>query len=163
MNRALKNMSLSALLVVFSLGVFGWAVATADFAVRADEADSAEVRPHPVDEDMHHFMEYVFEPNYKRLRASMADAPQDKQTWKAIKGDALTLAECANLLLLRVPDEGAKDWRQQSVAVRAHGAELYQAARQSNYDSAHKAFVAMLHRCNACHKQFADGKHQLQP
>ena len=34
----------------------------------------------PVDDEMHHFMEYVFEPNYKRLKASMAAEPTGKQT-----------------------------------------------------------------------------------
>ncbi len=163
MRRASRIISLSALLVVISLGVFGWADATGDLSVTVEEAKSAESSPHPVDEDIHHFMEYVFEPNYKRLKARMADAPKDTKAWKAIKGDSLTLAECANLLLLRVPDEDTDEWRKQSVAVRAHGAELYRAARKNDYTAARKAFVTMLHECNTCHKKFADGEHQLQP
>ncbi len=119
--------------------------------------------PKPVDESMHHFMEYVFEPNYKRLKAAMSEAPKSKADWKAVKGDSLTLAEGANLLLLRAPEENGDDWRRLSVEVRQHGGALYQAARKSDYDSAHKAYVNMLHNCNACHKQFADGKHQLKP
>lgn len=125
--------------------------------------DTTAAAPQPVDDSMHHFMEYVFEPNYKRLKVGMADEPADKAAWKAIKGDALTLAEGANLLLFRAPEEGAEQWRQLSVAVRQHGGELYQAARQSDYTTARKAYLTMLNNCNQCHKQFADGEHQLTP
>ena len=119
--------------------------------------------PQPVDESMHHFMEYVFEPNYKRLKVSMASEPKDKQTWKGIKGDALTLAEATNLLMKRGPKQNGYAWAPLSVAVRTRGSELYQAARKSDYTAARKAYTAMLTQCNACHKQYADGKHQLQP
>lgn len=163
MRKASRTTSLSALFIVITVGVFGWAMTTGDFSVRAEEAKSAGTSQQPVADDMHHFMEYVFEPNYKRLKAGMADETNDKKAWKAIKGDSLTLAEGANLLLIRVPDEGAHEWRKLSVAVRAHGGELYQAARKSDYTAARKAYVMMLNKCNTCHKQFADGEHQLEP
>jgi cytochrome c553 len=119
--------------------------------------------PQPVDESMHHFMEYVFEPNYKRLKVSLASEPKDKQTWKGIKGDALTLAEATNLLMTRGPKQNGYAWAPLSVAVRTHGSELYQAARKSDYTAARKAYTTMLTNCNACHEKYADGKHQLQP
>lgn len=158
-----KLISLSVLFVLVSLAVIGLGMAAGGSSVGARKATSATNGPHPVDDDMHHFMEYVFEPNYKRLKGGMANAPNDKKAWKAIKGDALTLAECANLLLMRVPDEDADTWRKLSVAVRMHGGELYQAARKSDYATARKQYVSMLNKCNSCHKQFADGKHQLAP
>ena len=163
MNRPSKKTTLSALLIATCLCLCTWVLATGDLPVRADAAKPAGASPHPVDDSMHHFMEYVFEPSYKRLKAGMAETTKDKKTWKAIKGDSLTLAECANLLLMRVPDENAREWRMRSVAVRAHGGELYQAARKSDDVAAGKAYAAMLNNCNACHKQFAEGKHQLQP
>ncbi len=163
MRKASGTTILSTLIVLITLGVFGWAMGTGDFSVRAEEVKSAGSSLHPVADDMHPFMEYVFEPNYKRLRAGMADEPKDKKAWKAIKGDSLTLAECANLLLMRVPDEDADEWRKLSVAVRAHGGELYRAARKSDYTAARKAYVTMLDKCNSCHKHFADGEHQLEP
>ena len=162
MTQTSKTIGLSASLVI-TLCAFGWALSSDDTSAGAPDAKVAAIMPRPVANDMHHFMEYVFEPNYKRLKAGMADEPKSKKAWKAIKGDALTLAECANLLLIRVPDEGADEWRKLSVAVRSHGDELYQAARKSNYASARNAYRNMLTKCNACHKQFADGKHQLQP
>ena len=158
-----RNFSPSAFLIVVSLLVFGWAVTTGNFSVSAEQQKAADSDPRPVDDDMHHFMEYVFAPSYERLKSEMADTPQDKKAWKAIKGESLTLAECANLLLLRAPDDNTDEWRNLSIAVRAQGAELYQAARQADYPAAQQAYVRMLKKCNACHNQFADGEHQLLP
>ena len=158
-----RTIWLTALLVASGLAVFGLTIDDGNVAVTASAAELADDGPQPVDDDMHHFMEYVFEPNYKRLQAEMAEPPKDKQAWKAIKGDALTLAECANLLLFRAPDEDAAEWQALSVAVRGDGGELYQAARNSDYPAARKAYEKMLNNCNACHKKFAEGKYQLKP
>ena len=92
----------------------------------------------------------------------MAREPADKQAWRAIKEDSLTLAECANLLAMRVPEDGYM-WKDISLRVRGQGSQLYQAARKSDYASARKAYTSMLQQCNACHKKFADGEHQLTP
>lgn len=130
--------------------------------VRAAAADDGATME-PVDESMHHFMEYLYEPRYKSLKAQLADPPADKAAWSVVKADSLTLAEGANLLLTRLPDEKVKNWKAHAVAVRASGGELYQAARKSDYATARKHYEHMLTRCNACHKEFADGKHQLKP
>jgi len=157
-----KTRILFSFLFLASLGIVTWTLVTVDSPVEADDAKPADNDIQPVDEDIHHFMEYVFEPNYKRLKAALATEPADKQAWKGIKGDALTLAECANLLMMRVPEDGYM-WKNMSMGVRGQGSQLYQAARKSDYTSARKAYVGMLQQCNACHKKFADGEHQLTP
>jgi len=117
----------------------------------------------PVDESMHEFMEYVFQPTYRRLKSSMANAPADGKGWKPIKADSLTLAEGGNLLLMRTPDKGAAEWNQHAVLVRELGGKLYRAAKKRDYAAAQTHYKAMLVSCNACHKTFADGKYQLKP
>lgn len=117
----------------------------------------------PVEPDMHEFMEYAFEPGYKRLKASLAAEPADKAAWKGIKGDSLTLAEAANLLIMRAPDKDSKEWTEMSIAVREAGGSLYQAAKKKDYKDARQHFEIMLKKCNACHDHFADGEHQLSP
>lgn len=117
----------------------------------------------PVEDSMHEFMEYVFQPPYKRLKASLASEPEDSRAWKVVKSDSLILAEVENLLLIRLPEEDAKAWACMSILTRDAGAELYQAARKRDYAAARKSFGAMLTKCNSCHKQFADGKYQLEP
>jgi hypothetical protein len=116
-----------------------------------------------VDASMHEFMEYHFQPTYLRLKAAMAKQPAGRAGWKPIKADAMILAEGGNLLLMRTPAKGGTDWNKWSIDVRTRGGELYRAATKSDYRSAQTHYRAMLTSCNACHKAFAKGKHQLKP
>ena len=134
-----------------------------DSSVQATPPADSQLAPRPVVEDMHQFMEYVFEPNYKTLRLHLAEAPSDKNAWKAIKAGSLSLAESGNLLLMRAPEEDGDQWRQLSAAVRGQGGELYQAARARDYQTSLVHYRAMIEQCNACHTRFADGEHQLKP
>jgi hypothetical protein len=145
-------------------GLF-WSVSTSSqpSLARADEAGRKAAAPAPVEEDMHEFMEYAFQPAYLRLQAAIAAEPKDNAGWKAIKADALGLAEGGNLLLLRPSADDAADWTAHSVQVRQLGSQLYAAARKKDFANARKSYEAMIVRCNACHDQFAGGEHQLEP
>lgn len=125
----------------------------------SDEGDAVE----PVEADMHEFMEYVFEPTFKRLVPAMAAAPANNQGWKSIKSDALILAEACNLLVSRQPEEDGADWVKHSVEVRDLGGQLYRAAKAKDFDKARQHYEAMVESCNACHRQFENGKHILKP
>ena len=129
----------------------------------AGETTASESIPRAVETSLHEFMEYVFEPPYKRLRELLAAEPAETRAWKAVKSDSLILAEAENLLLLRLPAEGANAWSRDAVATRDSGSQLYQAARAKDYPSARQSYLGMLDRCNTCHKHFAEGKHQLKP
>jgi hypothetical protein len=122
-------------------------------------ADKAEI----VEDSMHEFMEYVFQPTYRRLKVAMASEPQDNAGWKAIKSDSLILAESCNLLFVRTPEEDGADWDKYAAASRNDGGALYQAARAKDFAKATTAYKSMLDNCNACHRQFEDGKHILAP
>ncbi len=117
----------------------------------------------PVEKSMHEFMEYVFQPTYLRLKQSMATAPADNKGWKAIKSDSLILAESCNLLFSRAPEEGRADWVAHAKASREKGAALYAAGAKKDFAAAGTAWKTMLESCNACHRQFENGKHILQP
>jgi len=132
---------------------------TAVSVATVNGADEAEV----VEDSMHEFMEYVFQPTYKRLKVTMAVAPEDNNGWKAMKSDSLILAESCNLLFVRTPEDDAADWKKHAAASRVKGAELYQAAKDKDFVKATLAYKSMLNNCNACHRQFEDGKHILQP
>lgn len=130
---------------------------------RAESPSKSAAQPQPVEKDMHEFMEYVFQPTYKRLKLVMATAPADNAAWKGIKADSLILAEGGNLLLSRAPEKDAAAWNEISAAVREAGGQLYQAAKKKDYAAARPHYELMLKKCNACHDQFADGEHQLSP
>ena len=100
----------------------------------ATEANKEEAKPDttpvPVDDDMHHLMEYVFKPAYRSLKTSVATEPKERKEWSAVKAGALTLAESSNLLLHRLPEEDSENWIKLSIETREAGSELYQAARK---------------------------------
>ena len=129
--------------------------------VTARASKLADAAPQPVEDDMHEFMEYAFQPTYRRLKASMAKAPATTSDWKAIKADLLVLAEGGNLLLIRSP--GDDTWNKLAVAVRRAGGKLYKAAGKKDLQATQASYAALLNNCNACHREFADGKHQLTP
>ena len=120
-----------------------------------------EIVPVPV--NMHDFMEGMFQAPYRRLRPAMAAEPKDAAGWKAIRSDALILAEGSNLLLTRKPEKGADEWAKFSVASRDAGADMVKAAKAKDFAATKKAYTAMLGHCNACHKKFENGKHILAP
>jgi hypothetical protein len=124
-----------------------------------EQADKAV----PVETSMHDFMEGVFQGSYRRLKQAMSTDNKTNATWKAVRGEALTLAEGGNLLLLRKPKKDVSDWVRYSVASRDAGAELFKAAKKKDDAAAKKAYGTMLQHCNACHKQFDNGKNQLEP
>jgi len=151
--------SFALLLFLATAGWFCSEALTVHAVSIAEKKDAAE----PVEPDMHEFMEYVFQPTFKRLKPVMAAAPADNAGWKTIKADALILAEGGNLLLIRQPKEDAADWLKHSVQVRDFGGELYRAAKAKDYNSARKHYASMVQNCNACHQQFAGGEHILTP
>jgi hypothetical protein len=146
-----------------------WMAGTANIPSETAFASAPALRTapdtRPVEDDMHEFMEYVFEPTYLRLKASMKDEPKDNNAWKAIKSDSLILAEGGNLLLIRLPDdkEKAEVWREHSVSVRDFGGQLYRTAKKKDYEASVNHYLSMINRCNSCHDAFADGEHQLVP
>ena len=122
-----------------------------------------QVMPKPVDVNMHDFMEGVFQAPYRRLKVAMAMEPKDNAAWKGLRSDALILAEGGNLMLFRKPEKEIEAWVKYSVDSRDAGAELVLAAKKKDFATATDAYKRMLGHCNACHKQFNEGKNQLAP
>ena len=146
------------LMLVAAGGVWSQSSST-QAAVSSEKKDAAV----PVEPDMHEFMEYVFQPTFRRLKPAMSVVPADKKAWKAIKADALVLAEAGNLLLIREPKDEVADWVEHSVQVREFGGQLYRAAKAKDHATARKHYESMVKNCNACHHQFAGGEHILTP
>lgn len=151
-----------------SVGVVGfvggaWMLLAAQGPAPVSAAESQPSGQVAVEESMHEFMEYVYQPTYVRLKNTMAGLSGEKPDWKLAKADSLILAESGNLLLLRGPKEDREMWAQLSIATRDSGKELYQAARAKDATKAKAAYTTLIERCNACHDHFADGEHQLEP
>jgi hypothetical protein len=117
----------------------------------------------PLDVNMHDFMEGMFQVPYRRLKVAMEKEPADPSGWKALRSDALILAEACNLLLIRKPEKDVPDWIMYSVASRDAGADVIRGAKLKDFAASKEAYIRMLDHCNACHKQFENGKHILKP
>ena len=160
MKRVLGYLSVSAVALCGVAAIVFQGSATAGYSPVISPSEGDVV---PVEDSMHEFMEYVFQPTYLRLKQSMAAAPADNKGWKAIKSDSLILAESCNLLFGRKPAEHGEDWLKHATASKEFGVKLYGAAKAKKFDDATAAYKTMLDNCNACHKQFEEGKHILQP
>jgi len=162
--KPVKSFMLAAVVCLLAVVALRFSSDSGGKAFAANPSSAAPANEAKVVEDsMHEFMEYVFQPTYRRLKDSMAEEPVDNKGWKAIKSDSLILAESCNLLFVRLPAENAADWSKHAVASRTSGAELYQAARDKDFSKAGVAYKTMLNNCNACHRQFEEGKHILEP
>lgn len=164
----LKNKRLSIFAVCFAF----IAISVLVTAPSGADEKASEKHDHPhdatdhtviVEDSMHEFMEYVFQPTYKRLKVSMATEPTNRNGWKAIKSDSLILAESCNLLFVRAPDHDVEDWNKHTVKSREDGAKLYKAAGAKQFQEATAAYKSMLDNCNTCHRQFEKGRHILTP
>jgi hypothetical protein len=152
-----------ASVVVGTVSLVGLLLALPASRLPEAQAQTASAKAQPVEGDMHEFMEYMFQPTYKRLQKSIAAEPADKAGWKEIKADSLVLAESGNLLLHRGPKEDPAAWNDLSLAVRDDGGKLYQAAKAKDFKLARQHYERMITKCNACHDKFAEGEHQLTP
>lgn len=151
------NLSLVAAIIGFTgLGFVGWNT------VGAEPTANSPV-PKPVEDDMHEFMEYVFQLPYQRLRENMKSEPTQSSGWMAIKSDSLILAEGGNLLLIRGGGDDPAAWNEHAEQVRALGGQLYDTAKQKDFKAARGHYETLLNKCNSCHNKFADGEHQLKP
>ncbi|QJX00200.1 cytochrome c [Frigoriglobus tundricola] len=158
----MRSVVLLTALLVFALGGGSHTgVVPRSATARADEKPAPG--PVPVQTSMHDFMEGVFQGPYRRLKTGMAAEPKDNAGWKVIRSEALILAEGGNLLHARKPEKDVDQWVKFSTGTRDTGADLYKAAKAKDYAAAKKAYQAMLGQCNACHKLFDDGNHQLTP
>ena len=129
----------------------------------ADEDVKPAGKMQPVEDDVHEFMEYAFEPFFHELKKSLAAPPKDKRAWVPVKANSLILAENGNLLMLRGPDEGKAAWNQLSVELRDQGKLLYQAAKKRDFETARRHYEVFVSKCNACHQKFAEGEHIQKP
>ena len=117
----------------------------------------------PVDVNMHDFMEGMFQAPYRRLKTAMEKEPMEPPAWKSLRSDALILAEGCNLLLTRLPEKDIEDWKKHSIEARQAGEQVVLAGKAKDFSKARASYETMLNHCNACHRQFENGKHILAP
>lgn len=100
-------------------------------------------------------MEGLAHPNFRGVSKFLKEKPADVQTWTFVRGQALLLAETANLLMLRPPQkQGQALWFERVMDLRKSATELAKAAGARDYPTSKAGVVNVANRCNRCHQSF---------
>jgi hypothetical protein len=100
-------------------------------------------------------MEGLAHPNFRSLDRLLQTKPAEDQAWKFARGQALLLAETANLLMLRPPrNQGQTVWFERAMELRDVSTKLAHTLAKRDYDDSRGKFVAVANACNRCHQTF---------
>ena len=72
----MKSALLTSLILLLLIAAIAGTGSTSHLA-QAAPPETKSAAPTPVEPDMHEFMEYVYQPTYKRLKVSMAAEPTE--------------------------------------------------------------------------------------
>jgi cytochrome c556 len=94
--------------------------------------------------------------NHRGLVKLLKQRPGDVEAWGFARGQALLIAETANLLLLRPPKnaQGEKVWMQRSMDLRDDATALARQLSNRDYERSVKALTTLTATCNRCHQTF---------
>jgi hypothetical protein len=108
-------------------------------------------------------MEGLAQANFRGLERILSQKPKDVQAWTFARGQALLLAETANLLMLRPPkNQGEPLWFQRAIEFRNLSIQLAQITAQKDYERSKAGLLSLANSCNRCHQTFRVAV-QIQP
>jgi hypothetical protein len=100
-------------------------------------------------------MEGLAHANFKGLERLLSQKPADAQTWTFARGQALLIAETANLLMLRPPQkEGQSVWFEKAMGLRSRASELAQTLAKKEFEQSRVGLALVADTCNRCHQSF---------
>ena len=101
-------------------------------------------------------MEGLAQSNYRAVEKHLqGKGPQDVDTWKFARGQALFVAETGNLLLLRPPrNDGRDPWMRRAMDMRQSAGELARRLGNRDLPRSRAALIDLTNKCNACHQTF---------
>jgi cytochrome c556 len=101
-------------------------------------------------------MEGLMAPNFRGLETILKKRPDKTEPWTFARGQALLIAETANLLMLRPPHakEAQAVWFARAGDLRAAAVELARSAAARDYEVSRKNVVRLANACNHCHQSF---------
>lgn len=100
-------------------------------------------------------MEGIAHTNFRGLERILNQNPPEEQGWKFARGQALLLAEAANLLMLRPPkNDGQNVWFDQSMKLRSQAKQLALTIVKHDLPNSRAQLVQLAASCNRCHQTF---------
>ncbi len=100
-------------------------------------------------------MEGLLHANFRGLERLLSQKPADTQAWTFARGQALLLAETANLLMLRPPrNQGQAVWFERAMELRSQATKLAVVLSHRDYAGSRAALQLVSATCNRCHQSF---------
>jgi hypothetical protein len=93
--------------------------------------------------------------NFRGLERLLKEQPVEAQAWVFARGQALLLAETANLLMLRPPrNQGQPVWFERAADLRKQATKLATTISQRDYAKSRADLQQVAASCNRCHQTF---------
>jgi hypothetical protein len=100
-------------------------------------------------------MEGLAHANFRGLERKLSPKPVDAQDWAFARGQALLIAETANLLMLRPPkNQGEVAWFERSMELRSQAMQLAQHLAKKDLERSRAGLQQLAGSCNRCHQTF---------
>jgi hypothetical protein len=100
-------------------------------------------------------MEGLTHANFRGLERNLKKNPIDDQSWVFARGQALLIAESANLLMLRPPkNPGENAWFERSMEMRSQAQQLAQQLAKKDLEKSKAGMQSLANSCNRCHQSF---------
>jgi hypothetical protein len=101
-------------------------------------------------------MEGLANPNFRGLERNLVKKDLDDQTWLYARGQALLIAETANLLMLRPPKSQAAQpiWFDHAMDLRSKATALAQTLGKKDLERSKAGMLTLAASCNRCHQSF---------
>jgi hypothetical protein len=100
-------------------------------------------------------MEGLAHANFRGLERNLSKDPLDDQSWTFARGQALLIAETANLLMLRPPrNPGETAWMERSMDLRNQAQLLAQHLAKKDLVRSKAGMQQVANSCNRCHQNF---------
>jgi hypothetical protein len=101
-------------------------------------------------------MEGLAHANFRGLERNLLKDPIDDQAWTFARGQALLIAETANLLMLRPPQTPASQpiWFGHAMDLRSQAMSLGQVLSKKDLARSKAGMQQLANSCNRCHTGF---------
>ena len=101
-------------------------------------------------------MEGLAHPNFRGLERNLTKKDLDDQTWVYARGQALLIAETANLLMLRPPKTQSAQpiWFDNAMELRRQATTLAQHLVKKDLERSKSGLQQLANSCNRCHQSF---------
>ncbi len=99
-------------------------------------------------------MQGLTQANFRGLERIFKEKPTERNQWVFARGQALLIAEAANLLLIRPPSEGQAVWNERALDMRRAAQNLVKTIADCDYQSSRNALFRLANSCNRCHQSF---------